>query len=146
MAEILPRHYIFGILLGFTLVVVAGLSLISIMANADDSVLRNDERLSSFNQSFNKLEDIQQEIDDLNRSITSDQGDPGAWGFLNAIIGVSWNSMQLTGDSFNFGYTVLNNLSNELFRVPAWIPALIVSAILAMFVFTLISNAFQKDN
>lgn len=142
MAEILPRHYIIGIVI-FTLFIVGGISMISIF-NDSDATFADDAKLEQFNESFNVLNNITDEVTDLEDSIVNADTDFGTYGVLNALISSAWQTLRLTFNSFRFMNNVFSGLSTFL-GVPAWITGLIILIVTVMFAFAIYSAIFQRD-
>lgn len=142
MAEILPRHYLFGVL-AFTLFIVGGVSMLGIF-KAQDPTFATDDTYSRFNNSFNQLEDVTTTVGALQSGITDADTDFGAFGVLNALISSSWQSLKLMFTSFSIMNDAYNGLST-VFGIPAWIPGLIILAVIIMIAFTIYSAIFQKE-
>lgn len=142
MAEILPRHYIIGIII-FTMFIVGGISIISIFNEADSSFI-NDTRFEQFNQSFNVLSNITSEVGNLEDSIVNADTDFGAYGVLNALISSAWQTLKLTFTSFSFMETAFAGLTS-FFGIPSWIIGLVILIITVLFVFAIYSAIFQRD-
>lgn len=140
MTDALPRHYVMGIIL-FTFIVVGGVSMLSTM-NTYNSGFTDDSRFESFNLTFNKMSDVQTEVGDLQSGIEETSADPGAFGFLNALIGSGWNTMQLMFSSFSFMNGVFNGLET-VFGLPPFIPTLIGLMITVLIAFAIYSAIFQ---
>ena len=142
MAEILPRHYLFGVL-AFTLFIVGGVSMLGIF-NESDPAFTNDTSYTRFNQSFNQLQDVTNTVGSLQSGITDADTDFGAFGVLNALISSSWNSLKLMFSSFGIMNDAYNGLSG-VFGIPAWIPGLAILAVSIIIGFTIYSAIFQKE-
>lgn len=142
MSEVLPRHYIIGIII-FTFFIVGGTSMLSLMG-AEDAAFAGDEQLQHFNRTFNIQSSITQEVGDLEDSVSQADLDPGPFGMLNALISSSWTSLALMFDSFSFMNSVLDGLSS-VFGVPGWIPILIGLIITVILVFAIFGAIFQRN-
>jgi len=140
MAEVLPRHYIMGIVL-FTFFIVGGVSLLSMM-NDTQSGFTDDPRFDAFNSTFNVMDDVTTEVGDLESGISNTNPDPGIFGVLNGLISSAWNTLQLLFNSFSFMDSVFGGLTT-VFGVPAWIPALIGLMITIVLAFAIYSAIFQ---
>lgn len=139
-AEMLPSTYITGIII-FTLIIVCGVWMINSMRQVDDSFI-DDEKYSTFNQTFNKYSEVQQETDDLKETITDADTDFGAFGVLNSLISTSWNSLKLLFTSFSFMNAVFSGLYT-FFGIPAFVGNLIISLIIIVLVFAIFSAILQ---
>ena len=100
MPEILPRHYIIGIIM-FTFFIVGGVSMMGILSDSD-STFTDDEKFTEFNESFNILNDVSDQVENLEGSITEADTDFGAFGVLNALISSSWQALKLLFTSLGF--------------------------------------------
>lgn len=142
MSEVLPRHYIIGIII-FTFFIIGGVSIMGMLAGEEDSAFAGDQQLRQFNETFNIQEDITREVGDLEASVSDPDLDPGPFGMLNALISSAWTSLSLMFDSFSFMTSVFGGLST-MFGVPVWIPALIGLIIVVLLVFAIFGAIFQS--
>lgn len=138
----LPRHYITGIVL-FMFIIVGSVSMISMMQSADPSVV-DDVKFSQFNNTFNKLSDVNDSISALQTSIVNADTDPGIFGVLNALISSVWQSFKLMFSSFGFMTGIFNGMTT-IFGIPAWIPALLLLLVIILLVFSIMSAILQKE-
>lgn len=142
MSDVLPRHYIVGIII-FTFFIIGGVSLMSMMMppsiNAADTA-----QFQKFNRTFNVQKDITESVGNLESSVTGADLDPGPFGMLNALISSSWTSLRLLFSSYSFMDSVFEGLSS-IFGVPGWIPALIMLIITVMLVFAIFGAVFQRN-
>ena len=142
MAEILPRHYIIGIVM-FTFMIVGGVSIFSIYGNSEPSFIQN-EQFQDFNNSFNVVNDITKQVDDLEESITEADTDFGLFGVLNALISSAWQALKLLFTSLSFMDGVFLGLTS-VFGIPGWIPALVGVLVTVILIFSIFSAIFQRD-
>ena len=142
MAEILPRHYIIGILI-FTFIIVGGVSILGIF-NDFDPTYAADEKFTQFNTSFNKINDVTTEVDDLESSISDVDPAFGLFGVLNALISSAWQTLRLLFTSLGFMDGAYNGMA-YIFGIPSWIPGIIISIITVIISFAIFSAIFQKD-
>lgn len=142
MAEILPRHYIIGIIM-FTFFIVGGVSLLSIF-NDSNPTFTSDDKFTEFNQSFNVLDDVTDQVDSLEGSITEADTDFGLFGVLNALISSAWQALKLLFSSLSFMDNVFGGLAS-IFGVPTWIPAIVILIITVVLAFAIFSAIFQRD-
>ncbi len=142
MAEILPRHYIIGIVM-FTFMIVGGVSIFSIYGNSEPSFIQ-DEQFQDFNNSFNVVNDITKQVDDLEESITEADTDFGLFGVLNALISSAWQALKLLFTSLSFMDGVFLGLTS-VFGIPGWIPALVGVLVTVILIFSIFSAIFQRD-
>lgn len=142
MTDVTPSQYIIGILL-FTFVIVGGISFI-VMFNDDDNTFIDQEKFTTFNESFNKLNDVTTEVNTLKTGITDADTDFGAFGVLNSLISNAWQSLKLLFTSFSFMDSVFAGIS-ALFGVPTWVSALIGLLITVIIVFAIYAAIFQSN-
>jgi hypothetical protein len=142
MAEVLLRHYVWGIIV-FTLFIVGGISMLGIYKDKDPT-FATDDSYSRFNQSFNRLNDVTTAVNGLQTGITNADTDFGAFGVLNALISSSWQSLKLMFTSFAIMNDAYNGLSN-VFGVPAWIPGLAILSVIVLIAFAIYSAIFQRE-
>lgn len=137
-----PSQYIIGIIV-FTLFIVGGVSMMAIFRETD-STYASDDKFAEFNETFNVYEDLTDNVNELSSGITNADSDFGALGVLNGLILTAWQGLKLMITNWSFMNGVFNGLTT-IFGVPAWIPALIILAVVIMFVFALYSAFFQRD-
>jgi hypothetical protein len=142
MAEVLPRHYLFGVIV-FTFFIVAGVSMIGIFKSNNPAFATGDD-YTRFNETFNQLDDVSTTINKLEGGITEAETDFGAFGVLNSLISSGWNTLKLMFSSFDIMNDAYNGLS-DIFNIPAWIPGLLILAVTVMLAFTIFSAIFQKE-
>jgi len=143
MAEILPRHYIIGIVM-FTFMIVGGVSIFSIYGNSEPSFIQ-DEQFQDFNNSFNVVNDITKQVDDLEQSITEADTDFGLFGVLNALISSAWQALKLLFTSLSFMDGVFAGLT-AVFGIPGWIPALIGVLVTVVLIFSIFSTVVSLSS
>jgi hypothetical protein len=141
MAKTIPSSYITGIII-FTLIVVGGVSFVAFGTGSNPS-FGTSQFSNDFNSSFNKLNDVNTEVGEIEDSIKESSPDAGAFGMLNALISSGWQTLKLLFDSFEFMETTIGEL--ELFGVPAWIMGLIGLMISVMIAFAIFSGIFQRE-
>lgn len=142
MSEVLPRHYIIGIIL-FTFIIVGGISMLSMM-NTEQSGFTDDSRFQNFNNTFNVMDDVTTEVGDLQSGIENAETDFGVFGVLNSLISSAWNTLKLLFSSFGFMDAVFGGLTT-VFGVPAWIPTLIGLLVVVLLAFAIYSAIFQRE-
>ena len=142
MADATPRKYVYAIIL-FTLVMVAGISMIGIFG-ADNPAMLTGGKYAAFNESMNKLSDVTDQVGSLDSKIREVKADTGVFGVLNALISGAWQTLKLLGKSLGFMTGAFTAMSS-IFMVPAWIPGLIELLVIAMIVFTIYSAIFQTE-
>ena len=142
MAEILPRHYIIGIII-FTMVIVGGVAMLGEL-NTNDPTYVDDEKYSQFNSSFNTQKAITDNVTNIKNRLTGASTEPGLFGVLNALIQAAWGILTSIFGSFAFMIEAIDGIS-EMFGVPAWIPIMIGLIVTVLFTFAIFSAIFQRD-
>ena len=142
MADVLPRHYITGIII-FTLFIIGGIAIIGELTHEDAGFV-DDEKFSSFNDTFNVYDDITTEVGDLRSDIEDADTDFGLFGVLNSLISSSWQSLKLLISSFGFMDAVFNGLESFV-GIPGWVGGLLILLVTVLLAFAIYSAIFQRD-
>jgi len=144
MVQILPRHYITGIII-FTMFIVGGIALIDEFRAADSTFVDGDE-YAQFNTTFNVYGDVTDEVGNLQSRVTTNSTATvlGSDGILGSLISSGWNTLKLLFSSFNFMDGVFNGLESFL-GVPAWVGSLLILLVTVLLVFSIYSAIFQRD-
>lgn len=142
MGDTLIKHYVVGIII----FVLMGVGVITIMSEfaVKNPDITSDPKYQEFNQSFNKLENIQEHVTNMRTntegmSITSDP-----LGVLGSLINAGWNALKTVLDGLDFMTDVFNS-TTTLFGVPAWIPLLVGFIPIVIIIYLILSAIFQKD-
>lgn len=143
MANVLPRHFVYGVIL-FTLIIVGGVNMLATLNDHSASLLDRSEHYSDFNATFNKFSELNDTVNSLSTSLDSTNPDVKDGTFLGDLIRGSWNTLKTIRASFGFMNEGFRGLSS-FFGMPAWIPALIISLIAIMLVFSIWSAVFQRE-
>lgn len=139
-AQMLPSEYLIGITI-FTLVISAGVWLISSMRDVDSSFV-DDTKYSQFNNTFNKYTQMRTQTQKLEESITGSEADFGPFGPLGALVGTIWNSVKLMFSNFAFMTTVFGGLYS-FFGIPAFVGNLIITLVSISLVFAIFAAVLQ---
>lgn len=144
MAEVLPRHYVFG-MIAFAFLIMAGATLIAEFNQGEQ--MASSEDIQRFNNSFNKIEEVQDLTGGLQQSIENadTEGNWGIFGVLNSLIASAWQTLKTFFASIGFMNAVFTALPAYFPGFPSWIPALVISIIASMIVFAIFSLIFQRD-
>lgn len=141
-AEVLPRHYIIGII-AFTFIIMGGVGILNIYKNAGAAFIDTEE-FTRFNETFNKMDDVTTVVGDMESNIVNDEGDYGLLGVLNSLISTGWNTLKLLFSSLSFMDGVFKGLSS-FFGVPTWVGGLIILFVSTILVFAIFSAVFQRE-
>ena len=142
MVEVLPRHYIFGII-AFTFIIVGGGVMLSEFTSVNPTLL-DDPKYTKFNNSFNTLNDITSSVDGIQSGINGTSVDSGTFGVLNGLINSGWNSLKLLYTSLGFMNDVFRGLTTS-FGIPAFIPTLLILFVSVLISFAIFSAIFQRE-
>lgn len=142
MAEILPRHYIFGII-AFTFIIVGGVSIFASL-HSDDPTFGDSDKLTQFNRTFNVMDDVSDNVGNLQTNIENADSDFGLFGVLNSLISSAWQTLKLLFSSFSFMGAVFSG-TTTMFGIPAWIPTLAGLVITIIIAFAIYSAIFQRE-
>ena len=143
MAEVLPRHYIYGTIMFIFFIV--GITALLTQINSYDSTALDDPRYQEFNNSFNKLEELNRSMSSLENSLKSEEaGDQGAFGQLNALISTGWNTLKNLPTILGFAITAMYGLVT-VFGIPGWIITIIGLLVSIMILFAIYSAIFQRE-
>ena len=145
MAEILPRHYIVAIIF-FVFVILSGIYLVNEMiADKPDFLDSNDaDEFLKFNESFNKLEDINKSVSNIRENIEGADTDLGIFGVLNSLINSAWNTVGLLFQSLSFMNSAFYALEN-IFGIPGWVPTLIILVFIIIIAFGIYKMIFKAE-
>lgn len=153
MAEVLPRHYVFGII-AFVFLIGAGINMI-IDINSGYNTIR-DEDITGFQQNFNKYDDVRDSAEDM-KSRLRDADTTGPLGVLSGLINSAWNSINLLFTSFDFMTDVYEATATQVgtvedvetgetkYLIPLWIPTLAAALVTVLFVFAIFTVIFQRE-
>ena len=142
-AQVLPRNWIIGG--GFFIAIFAvGVMIISGALQEDASWL-DEEQFQAFNETFNKFDEYNKEIEGLQADVEDIAGsNKGNLGFLNDLINQAWNLLTTMRNNFAFLTDMLKGLSSTL-GVPVFITTLLISLIGGMFIFSILRVIFNRD-
>lgn len=144
MAETLIRHYVYGSVL-FVLFILGGLYIIGdIIDDVPDAV--DQGSLEKFNRTFNNFNNINASLGATRDSITGSELDIGSFGTgsLGAFVNIAWQIVKGFFSVFGFMNDVFDGLESY-FGIPYFVPLILSLLVIALFIFTLISIAVNKD-
>jgi len=141
MAEITPRHYLYGVII-MMFFIVGGMAMLAEMNDGNSKL--NTGMSDEFNNTFNRLGDTQSQVDVIEGNINNADTDLGVFGVLNALISSAWQSLKLMFTSWAFMSAVFSGLT-AFFGVPVWIVSIIGMFITITLAFAIYSLIFQKD-
>ena len=138
MAETTIRHYIFGIIL-FTFFIVGGVSVLYSLGASNPDMI-SDSRFVKFNESFNKMDLVQEEVSKIETNVNSTQ--PGDSPLNNLITG-AWQTLRLIGSSFGFMDDVFI-ATYTVFGIPRWIANVVIMLLTVLVAFVIYGLIFQR--
>lgn len=106
--------------------------------------INNDAQVQEFNESFNKITDLQVKANEIRSTITNSSTDFGAFGVLNALISSAWNGLGYIYDIFDITDTLFTDMA-QFFGVPVWIPTTLIIIALISICFAIWSAIFQRE-
>lgn len=142
MGEVLPRHYIIGVIF-FGFFIVSGVFLISGMF-AKDPTMGGQQEFIDFNKTFNKMSEVQENVEDIQSNIENAGTDFGTFGVLNALINGAWQNLKLLFASFGFMTAAYEGLT-AFFGIPAYIPLTMGLVVIVVIGFGIWSAIFQRE-
>ena len=146
MAEILPRHYVYGIIF-FTLVSGSMVGIVNEFGHSNPDMV-NDPNYIKFSNSFNQTQTVTDKVGSLRGGVEGNTTGSQSWlekvGPLGAIINSLWTGIKVLGGSFDFLSTAFMTMG-DFMGVPSWIAGLITLSVTVLFLFALISIVFQKE-
>jgi hypothetical protein len=126
----------------FTMFIVGGVQMMAI-ARSKNSNAFSDGKLSQFNSSFNKLDELSSSISTTEAALKSGaEKDIGLFGVLNAIILNVFNSIKMMGTTFSFIGTSFLGLY-AIFGIPTWVGILASLMITTIIVFSILGSVFR---
>lgn len=141
MGEIRPSHYIMGILV-FCLFIGSVTAVVVLTQEKIPGFVQGD-RFNTFNNTFNVLPEVQQELGEINSDIENTPSDMfGSFGVLNSLINGAWNTLQFLSDAFNFMDVAFEGLT-EFLQVPDYVVTILGLMILVVILFAILAAIFQ---
>ena len=142
MAEVLPRHFVFGIII-FIGIMSGGVFLINQFSHSQPTFVDDSkypvitDTLDAANTKLNT------QIQTLNNSVS---GRPNSekFGVLGGIIDSVWSTISLLGTNFQFAFAMFNAFW-AIFGLPPFFGWIIVSLITAMIGFAVFTLAFYRE-
>jgi len=128
----------------FVLITFMGIFIIS-ETFVDSNTYIDDEKLSNFNNTFNKVSDFQTTSSNLQGTVEGlDASSGGAFAFLNNLINKGWNALKNLFVQFQFLNDALKGLS-EAFGVPLFIVDMFIAIVGIIFAFSILGVIFNRS-
>jgi hypothetical protein len=143
MSNANPKTYVLGII-AFTLVILGGMAMLGDLNSGSGGVISSDSRYSEFNNTFNRYDDLDTQVNTIKGNIEDEEGGGGVFGFLDNLVNSAWSSIKLMFSSFNFMNDAFNGLSS-MFGVPSWVGGLIILAVIVIIGFSIYAAVFQVN-
>lgn len=147
MAEILPKH-IYIATIFFVFAILGGLYMINEMIQDKPDFLSSGDadELEKFNESFNKLEDINRSVHAIQENIQTkpDEGLLGKFGMLGGLINSAWNTIVFMFVSLSFLNSAFYALE-DTFGIPSWVPVLLVLVFIVIIAFGILKMIFKAE-
>lgn len=141
MADITPSQYILGTIL-FTFFILGGLYVLNEFRSADSNY-GDQAKLQQFEATFKTMDDLNSSVSSVKESIKGAKVDPGAFGYLSALMGSSWQALRSLFDTFAFMDTVFGGLSS-FFGLPVFVGKLIILALVIIIAFAIYGAIFWR--
>ena len=140
MPEILPRHYIFGIII-FCLVITSGIGIMGVLSKDE---IANDDRYNEFVSNFDQMGSINSTLLGY-KSETEQTKTEGisVLGVIGTLAQATWGSLSFMVQSLSFMDDAFNGL--EMFGVPSFIPQILILIVIVIIIFTIWSAIFQMN-
>ena len=127
----------------FSLITGLGISMVKEVRDVVPSSF-NESDLNDFNDTFNKIDDFEEQGESLETRLTSDErNDFGVFGALNDLIKTAWFTIKNTFSSFDFISTMITGISSR-FGVPSFVPAILVTIIIFIIGYNIIGLIFNR--
>ena len=127
----------------FSLVTGLGISMVKEVRDVVPSSF-NESDLNDFNDTFNKIDDFEEQGESLETRLTSDErNDFGVFGALNDLIKTAWFTIKNTFSSFDFISTMITGISSR-FGVPSFVPTILVTIIIFIIGYNIIGLIFNR--
>ncbi len=153
MARIIPRDFFYAAII-FTMLTTGIVGLLTLVQEGDSagggtSNIFEDsdvDEIVAFNRTFNIQENVTGKMDLLKTKLgeITVKGDATVITAAGALISSSWIMIVIIKDSFGLMNSAFEGMVSFL-GVPIWVPVLIITLIIAMFMFSIISFIFKKD-
>lgn len=152
MAELLPRHYISAMVI-FSLLVLGVFYSINLvekgsLGDGSDKVTGfvQGDRLNEFNRSFNKVDNLTNDVENLKLKITQlkPENIVDVISLPIAFVQSAWAAMQVIIGMFGFMDSAFEGLSAML-GIPSWITSLIILLVIVALVFAILTIIFGKE-
>ena len=100
--------YLIGVTI-FMFFIVAGTTMIMELKNSKSS-FASDPEFNSFNNTFNKYDELNKQVNKTKAGITDAEPSWGVFGALNALVETGWQTLKTIFSSFGFMNDVFNGL------------------------------------
>jgi len=142
MVDVKPSDYIMGIVM-FVFMIVAGMAWFAEF-NAEDSTMLDSDKYAEFEESFDVVDDVTTQVEEIEESISGADSDFGLFGVLNALVKSAWQSLKLLFSSFEFMDDVYSG-SQTVFGVPTFVATMVGLIITVIIAFGIYSLIFQGE-
>lgn len=141
MTDVKPSSILVSFIL-FTLIIVSGINMVNILGDSNSAITSRDD-YSEFNQSFNKLKEIDSTVDGLKVQAERGSEETGTFGFLDSLIGGSWGTLTALFESLSFIQELVQGL-NSYFKVDPIIITIAGLIISTIIIFAILGAIFQR--
>lgn len=141
-----PSRYILAIIM-FMFIIVGGIAILNVYKD-NGAAFVNDPRFAEFNNTFNKMDDVEAFTEDIRSTVEEEDADYGIIGqtfsIADSLINGLWNTLKLLTTSLSFMNGIYNGLES-FFGIPDWVSIFIIMAVTVALVFSIIGALFQRD-
>lgn len=143
MADIKPRDYVTGAII-FTILIVSVISLID-LAYEEDADFVEAGKYDDFQESFDKRQALNANITALQARLEQ-QAEPSLLTQINIFFSKGYSILNSLFTSFGFVEDIITGSTDMFgFLIPNWLPALVVSLITTMLIFSIVSALLSRD-
>lgn len=144
MGEQKPSNWVIGTIV-FTMFILGVITMINIAATDDSEFIPGDGVYTEFQAEFNRSQTVTANVDALKDKLLED-GELSFVDKLNIIFGKSFSVLMSIFSAFSF----MNNMitaGGTMFGViiPTWFPPLLISLVISIILFGIISAILQRN-
>jgi hypothetical protein len=137
VGETTPKHVFIGIIFGL-IIIISGISLLSWSVSQNTNSMTQTE-LQALNNTFqnNIYTTVQDQVYNLNSSISTATANAGFFGMIESLINVAWNSLKSMFSSIGFALVFMTGVSSYM-HINPFIVGLLFSVLIVMLAFWII--------
>lgn len=145
MAEILPRHLMYGFVF-FTIFILGGLAVINLIDDDTSFISSSDDvTLQVFNNTFNAQDDLELTTQSMKTTIEGSRAEQTIFGVLGSLIKISWETIKYLGTTLGFMSAIFTGMSAMFPFIPPWLTGLLGISLIIVIVFAIFTVIFQRE-